>query len=218
MTNHVHPESRSTKPTRKRAGVPRRLRALARDMLIVFVGVWLALVAEGWRDRRAAERRTESLVRAIRADFADLTGWYAQWRASIASDLTAWERAQTAGQQPPMYYVRIPGAEQGALIGWQIALASGALEVLDPGLVFELGRAARELEGVGMRFARYMAMTETIVFPQLARGTDPFYQNGVLKPEYAAHIALLKELLSEFDEKMGWLKSLDARLAELVVQ
>jgi hypothetical protein len=193
--------------------VPGRLRSWGRELLVVFVGVWLALAAETWRERRAADRRADSIVRAIRADLADLTDWYDRWRDSIGSELAVWETEQRAGRQPPLYYVRIPGSEQGELIGWQVALASGALDVLDPELVFELGRVSREIDGVGERFARYMSLTEVLVFPRMGTDAAAFYHNGALKPEYAAHIMLLKELLREMDEKVFWLKRLDARIA-----
>lgn len=207
----VQSEHNSRRPSR-------RILRHAREFAVVFVGVWLALAAEAWRDRRAAARRTNNIVRAIQADIHDLTTWYGQWRDSVGSELQAWENARAAGEDLIPYYVRIPGSEQGDLIGWQVALASSALDVLDPELLFELGRVSREWDGVGERFARYMSLTEILVFPQLAKGSTGFYDpdTGELKPEFVAHVTLLKELLHEMDQKVAWIQRLDVRISKTV--
>lgn len=205
--------------TRARDGrVSSRVRLLALELVIVFVGVWAALAAEAWRDRREQDRRAVRITSAIQADLEDLTTWYRTWRDSVGAEYETWRSARAAGERLPPYYIRIPGSERGGLIGWQVALASNALDVLEPELVFEIGRVSRELDGKGERFARYMALTEVLVFPQLSKTPEEFYEprTSNLKPEYAAHMKLLDEVLMEMDIGMRWAAELSHRLSESV--
>lgn len=68
--------------------------------------------------------------------------------------------------------VRVPGSEISSKAAWEAALASDVLKVLDPALVRALGNYYSERAGIGLRFARYMAQTESMVYP-LLRGMSP---------------------------------------------
>lgn len=212
--------SRSASSADVRApGIRRKIlrnRRLLLEVVIVFVGVWAALAAESWRDRREQARRTERIVAAIQTDARDLTTWYAAWRDTVTRDFGAWQNDRASGKLVVPFYVRWVGAERGALIGWQVALASDALDVLDPELLWDLGRVSRELDGVGERLARYMSLTEVVILPQLPRGPEIFYDmpSKTLKPEYAAHVQLFEEVLSELDLKFQMLADMDRRIGE----
>lgn len=209
------------------------------ELVIVFVGVWAALWAEGRREAADAHAQALEVAEAIAAEVVHLDTWYIGWRDTVATEYEHWKEDYAAGKQPPLYYFRLPGAEAGPTVGWQAALAAEAWRVFDPALVFEIANAYHEWNGIGARVARYMASTEDLVFPvspptvsaafldvgradRYSRGRpedgSSYYdsRNGRLRPEFEANLVLMEEVLAEFDDKMARLRRMRMTLDSAV--
>ncbi|RZJ37438.1 MAG: hypothetical protein EON87_22225 [Brevundimonas sp.] len=91
-------------------------------------------------------------------------------------------------------------------------MATGAARSLKPDLFFDLALFYTRQESFGERYVRYNDFTEQWVF---AAGADPaiFYDaDGVLKPEFAAHIDRLRDLMVVNDALSVDARRLKARL------
>ena len=218
-----------------RPPIPAATGRLAFELLIVFVGVWAALWMDNRREERDRQERALAIAEAMITEIDSLNGWFRGWRDTISMDYAAWKEEVARGERPPMFYFRMPGAEHPPKIGWDAGMVAGLLEVFDPGMVFDVGNFYHENSDIGDRVARYHASTEALVFHQAAGDPPSPYLDGPrrepvvvqgslgiitieepLKPEFAANLALMEEVLSELDHKFGWGQRVRPRLVAAV--
>lgn len=192
--------------------LPHFLGKTAFELLVVAIGVWAALLAENWREDRERRERAIEVASAISAEITHLNTWYSNWRKGIDEGYAAWQRSYAAGERPPMFYFRFPGAESTPTVGWQVAVESDVFQVFGAPLLFEIGNDYHEWSGIGARTARYMAATEQLVFPVEAGSQGWYDASGRLRPEFAAHLRLMEELLSEWDSKFATMLELRAKV------
>jgi len=204
-------------------GLPGATGRLAFELLIVFVGVWAALWMDNRREERDRQERALAIAEAMITEIDSLNGWFRGWRDTIDMNYAAWKERVARGERPPMFYFRMPGAEHPPKIGWDAGMAAGLLEVFDPGMVFDVGNFYHEWNDMGDRVARYHASTETLVFRQAAGDPSTAYLDDPrrepvvvqgsrstitieepLRPEFAANLALMEEVLSELCDKFEW--------------
>ena len=175
-------------------------RSIARvgfELFIVFIGVWAALLAENWRERREEDRAAVAVLEAALAQLRDATEWGTKWRDSVQVEYGKWKERRSQGEVIPPFFVRIPGSESppAGIFG----AASNLPDALGPVVVTEMSNRANELEGVGRRNSRYMESTERTVFPLLAADPKVFYDSasGDLLPQFQGQLLLMEEFLAE---------------------
>ena len=90
------------------------------------------------------------------------------------------------------------------------------IEVASAQLFFDLSLFYTRQESLGERYVRYVAMAERDIYPL---GTDQvgIYdpQTGKLKPQYAAFVDRLRELVAGYKKLDGQAKELKVRLQAL---
>ena len=169
------------------------------ELFIVFVGVWAALLAENWRERREEDRAAVAVMEAALAQLRGATEWGTRWRDSVRAEYAIWKERRSQGELLPPFFVRIPGSESppAGIFG----AASNLPDALGPAVVTEMSNRANELEGVGRRNSRYMESTERTVFPLLAADPKVFYDSasGELLPEFQGQLFLMEEFLAEME-------------------
>lgn len=199
----------------QRSGIASMAFRYGGELVIVFVGVYAAFWVENWRDQRVGEERTRQVVETLRQDLADQVSVGELFTGTIESELADWEAAWQRGEKPPPYVFRIDRSETSPKSTWEAVSRSEIVELLDPGLVFDLGFFYAEYEGVGRKFMRYSAFVDAEVMPGLKRGNEWFYDTatGNLKPEFAANMDRLREFLKDTHEMTTWARCLSNRLA-----
>jgi len=195
---------------------------IAFELLIVFFGVWGALWAERRReeaaDREQAIRIAEGMVTSL--DTVAIS-WELPFIEEQRQALASWQEAYERGDRPMPFYFRIPGGERGAAEIWDAAVSAGLLDVLDPGLVADLGNFYRENDGVAIRLSRYHARTEELIYPGLGEGVEWYYKpnSPQLKPEFEGFMLQTEEVLHEWAVRSApavkWRDTLLAVIEEL---
>jgi hypothetical protein len=68
---------------------------------------------------------------------------------------------------------------------WEATLQSGALELFDIPTVYSLSQFYNELNAGFEQLAQLRALSESVLIPNLERGSSEFYQaDGTLRPKY----------------------------------
>jgi len=174
---------------------------IAFELLIVFFGVWGALWAESRRDAAQDQERAIQIAEGIvtNLDTVAIT-WALPFIAEQQEALARWQVAYERGDRPMPFFFRIPGGERGNAEIWDAAISAGLLDVLDPGLVSDLGNFYRENDGVAIRLSRYQARTEELIYPGLQEGVEWYYKTNSprLKPEFEGFMLQTEEVLQEW--------------------
>jgi hypothetical protein len=191
-------------------------RRLVGELIVVFMGVSAAVFVDNYREEQQMTRRARLLTQALHEDISTFGEDAARYVAAIREGLAEWSRQNEAGRRPAPFVLRVPGAEAPPSDVWQVAMQSGAGDVLDPQVVIELSRFYNEIAGETTKYQRYTAFTEQRVWPLLAAGdTAAFYDSrtGKLKPEFLTHRWQLEELATDLEAQGSWARSLAAKLA-----
>lgn len=184
------------------------LSKIALELFIVFVGVSAAFAVENYRDARNEDMRREAVYRALDRELkqmAETVGPVLQ--RQMTEQLAAWDRAVAKGEQPLPPAFQLPGAERPPTGVWQAASATGAIELIEPDLMFELARFYIRADSAGDLYQRYASAAQTDVWPHLAEGPSAFWEpDGKLRYAIAAHVQRLRD----FRDRQGKL-SLQAK-------
>lgn len=177
-----------------------RARALSAltQLTLIFVGVTLAFVFEGWRkqlDEAAEVRQTiDGLITEL-GHYENHGGALAQ---RMEQSVEAWRAEDRAGRQAALDLYRIPGAPYPPAAAWNSAVSSGVANKLDPALRLELGFYYSEMVGIHANYSRLIAFHEHEVMPRVLQGAAVFYgPDGKLKPEFRVHLALYEEFVAD---------------------
>jgi hypothetical protein len=169
------------------------------ELFIVFVGVWGALLAENWREKREEDRAAVAVIEAALTHIRVTWDWWDMWRDSVQAEYADWEAQRAQGEVIQPFFLRIPGGESPAI--GIFGAASNLPDALGSPVVSEMVGLANEMEGVGIRMARYMELTERTVFQRSASDPSVFYDpvSGDLLPEYQGQLVLMEEVMGEWD-------------------
>ena len=169
------------------------------ELFIVFVGVWAALLAENWRERREEDRAAVAVLEAALAQLRQMDDWTTTWCDSVRAEYSNWKVLRSEGGVIPLFHMRIPGSEYP--VRDMFGAASNLPDALGPSVVSRMVSRANDMEGVGRRVARYMESTERVVFPLRAADPSVFYDraSGDLLPEYQGQLLLMEEVLAEME-------------------
>ena len=165
------------------------------ELFIVFIGVWAALLAENWRERREEERAAVAVLEAALTQLRESSEWEIRWSDSVQAEYARWKERRSEGEVIPPFFMRIPGSESPTV--GIFGAASNLADALGPEVVSRMGSRANEMEGVGRRNSRYMESTEQMVFPLLAADPSVFYDSasGDLLPRFQGQLLLMEETL-----------------------
>jgi hypothetical protein len=186
------------------------------ELLIVALGVLLAIEASNWSESRDAARRSNQAVAVLRQDLRDGIRYEARAGAEVDAGLAAFDAARERGQRPAPYFFRIPGSDTPPNTAWQSTLQTGVADLIDPGLLFNLGFFYSERQGIGARYSHYARFVEDQVLPWMDDPTHFYSASGTLKPEYAANVNRLREWRYFISVTVKTAHCLDGRLAHPV--
>lgn len=186
---------------------------VAVELLIVVLGVFLGLQVNNWNEARVAEQRREQIVAALITDLKDGVGAQQGFVTTIQNGLAEWTADFKAGKLPPPYFLRIDGSDTAPKT-WESLQQMQLTDMLDPTTIFDLGFYYSELDGVGVKYVRYVTFVESEILPKLKRDSSAFYtaDHSTLLPEYEANMDRLKDYGDESERLSDWAKCLIFRL------
>jgi len=167
---------------------------LAFELLVVFIGVTSAFWLEGWRQE---QQRIED-ARAVYSAIADEIRLPAEtagpaFQAEALQRLADWKARRAKGERPDLVYLAIDGAPRPPTGVWDAAVASGAIKLTDPHMMFCLARFYNRLKSVGDAFVKYDDFNAAEVMPYLGRPEAFYDSRGELKPQYEAQVQRLEK-------------------------
>ena len=183
----------------RRFASPERRRSwkwLFAELLIVFLGVYAAVIADSWRERRVLAAQTDRIVTSIYESLQDLERHDRIQGAAIDTMLRRFESDLRAGRRPIPVVYREPGGERPPHSRfWDALVAAGGAQILPPELLFQLANFVNNMDSFGERYVRYAEFAESEVLPLVPGGAAGFYaSDGTLRPEFASHVERLREL------------------------
>lgn len=167
------------------------------EIIIIFIGVTAAFALEAARQERADAAYRDGMIAAMIPTFNDFESHSRLFQQETGSKIAAFDAALARGEQPKLPIYREPGGERPPSRAWDGIVATGVSRALPPELYYELSRFYTRQESFGERYVRYAQMTEQQVLslgPEQRGIYDP--ASGELKPEYAAYVDRLRDLVA----------------------
>ena len=166
------------------------------EIAIIFIGVTAAFALEGARQDREEAAYRNGMIAALIPTFNDFERHSRTFQQEVGAKIAAFDAALARGEQPRLPIYREPGGERPPTRAWDGIVATGVSRALPPDLYYELSRFYSRQELFGERYVRYAQMTEQRVLslgPEQRGIYDP--ASGKLKPEYAAYVDRLRDLI-----------------------
>ena len=161
---------------------PRILR-LGLELVVVFAGVYAAFALSEYQHRRDAVERSQQLQAALIREIKDITSNTRHVAETLPTQLATFDSAVAAGGRPALEPWIEPIRVDTHM--WEASLQSGALDLFDVSIVYEISRFYNELNAGFEQLAQLRALSETVLIPNLGRGADEFYDaGGRLRPKY----------------------------------
>jgi hypothetical protein len=182
------------------------------ELVIVVLGVFIGLQANNWNEARLERQRVAVLVEAVRADLHDEDQVKVKFSQQVAEGLAAFDAARARGERPPPFFLRISGSDTPPKFVFAAAMQAGLADLIDPGLMFDLGFYYSERDGIGVKYTRYAEFVESQILPRLGDPASFYDQAGALKPEFAQNMDRLREWLDYSNALVGSSKCLQRRL------
>jgi type II secretory pathway pseudopilin PulG len=153
------------------------------ELLVVFIGVYAAFALSRYEARRDATERRRQLQNALVHEIKDLTSNTRRVAQQLPVQLAQFDSAVRTGTRPPLQPWIEPVRVQTHM--WEATLQSGALELFDIPTVHSLSQFYNELNAGFEQLAQLRALSESVLIPNLERGSSEFYQSdGKLRPKY----------------------------------
>jgi hypothetical protein len=183
----------------------RGLARLLLELIIVFAGVYLAFLFNGYQaSRQRAVRRAQ--LRAALASEIDVFSQSADRFAPILDSLQArWDSAYTAGACPEPLAVPSGGVDMPPRGIWQAVLASDPLSTLDVATMQSVSSFYNALDVLIEKYNRLRTFYEASIIPHSDDSAGGYCRRGstVLRPEYRAYMNRFRDFLNLFKELQG---------------
>ena len=170
------------------------------ELFVVVLGVMLGIAASRWSAEREEREYHSQMVIALDETLKVYVESGDGIHKRISSILDVYARRVAAGERPPPPYWRLNKLERPPTLAWDAMVATGIARSLKPELVFQIARFFSRGDGLGDRYQRYNAFTESDVLPYLAQPQRFYGADGKLLPNYAAHVDRLSEMRDVSDE------------------
>ena len=167
------------------------------EIAIIFIGVTAAFALESERQQREETAYRKEMIAALIPTFDDFERHSRSFQQETGVKIAAFDAALARREQPKLPIYREPGGERPPTRAWDGIVATGVSKALPPELYYELSRFYSRQESFGERYVRYAQATEERVL-SLGPGQQGIYDpaSGKLKPEYAASVDRLRDLIA----------------------
>lgn len=174
------------------------------ELLVVFIGVYAAFALSQYDARRKSAERRDQLQDALVREIKDLTSNTRRVAQQLPIELAQFDSAVRVGGHPALRPWIEPVRVQTHM--WEATLQSGALDLFDVPTVYRLSQFYNELNAGFEQLAQLRSLSESVLIPNLERGSGEFYERGgrALRPKY-----------QWYRDGLGHLAGLAAKITEL---
>lgn len=194
-------------PTKRRAGW------LAAELLVVFAGVTLAFLLEGYRAERAVEERRAEIVSAVVEELRGIAQGASQAETEAEAALETYRDSATSRPVAPR---PISPFLPFRPYVWNAALESGAIEALDADQMLALSRLYARVDELRRTVDRAAAYSRDFIVPRLDEPAAAFYRDDGqrLRPRYGWYVEYFERVRSE----AAWIQARADSLAGVLVE
>jgi len=178
----------------------RKISRIFFELLIVFFGVLFAFLASDWSSKNSQKQRFEKTISVLQREITDFITYSPGPIKAMEDSLDQFRESFVAGENPRPGYYREPRASGAPTAAWDALLASGAYELLDPVIFYDMTIYYNRVISANDKFKRYMIKCEEWILPRLDYKTEVFYDGSELKGEYNMLILMLDEIIMELKE------------------
>jgi hypothetical protein len=184
----------TTSPLDERAAATRRtLTTIALEIGIGFVGVYAAFALAAWHERRELAERRRQIHLALIEEIRDIKRGTGGAAKGVGSWIAQFDSATGAGGSPPLQPVL--ATERFDTHVWNATQQSGGLLLLDVKTYVRLSAYYNQLARGFDELQRLRERSESVLLPNLDRGSDEFYSvPGRIRPKYAWYPTGMKSL------------------------
>jgi len=167
------------------------------ELLIVFLGVSGAALADDWRQQRNEREQTRMLTANVVRTLDGLIRHDQEVRTPFQRQIELFEAAQKRGARPAYVFLFRRGARGVPTVGWDILIGAGGANRLRPDMMYDLGMFFATLGSLADQYSRYAEFLEEQVLPR-TEDNGHFYVEGSnrLKPVYAQNLDRLRDILA----------------------
>ena len=211
FTNHT--PAAAVPPRRSHARLA--YRRLGAELVVVFIGVFGAFMADNYRERLAETEQRRLLIEALSQSLLDAEVHGQEIDASMTRMLDDFAASQTAGDRPAPPVYRESGAERPPVKAWDAVISAGGARLIDPPLMFELALFYNRFESFGEKYQRYLAFSEARVLPRLHGPPAVFYEpdTAQLRGEYREFVNRLADIRDLDRALVGQARELRSKLS-----
>src|SRR5687768_10217875 len=130
------------------------------ELLIVFLGVFGATIADDWRQRRDDRAQTRMLTANVIRTLDGLIRHDKEVRSPVQRQVEAFDAAQKRGERPAYVYLFRRGARGVPTVGWDILIGAGGANRLPPDTMYDLGMYFATLGSLADQYSRYAQFLE----------------------------------------------------------
>lgn len=165
------------------------------ELLVVFVGVYAAAMLAQRQERLAEVERRDALRLALAEELGQIAG-VAQQMSGELDELEAYAATIRSEARPSLratqsYLPFTPSV-------WEAALASGGIELLDPGLVVRLSGFYGRMDALVRLGEQRGDLIRTVLLPNLDAPPSEYYDaDGQLRPKYSWYLFHLDRTIQE---------------------
>lgn len=171
---------------------------LALEMLIVFLGVYLAFLFNAHGERTKTKTRQAQLLRGLYTEI-DFFLAGALRRSPLMNDaFAAWNQNLAAGTyQTPPYFV-MKGDDLPTSSMWQVVMYFDGIQLLDVPIMFELSKYYNSFDIMLSKYLKLIDFAEAEIIPYADTPSKFYKTDGALTSKYAAYTDRYADFLSLF--------------------
>lgn len=168
------------------------------ELVIVFVGVYLAFLVNEYGTRREQEARRAQLRAALASEISVFIEGATPLVPALDSLFAGWDSAYAAGSRPMPLRVPTGGIDMPPRGMWQAVIASDPLATLDVATMQSVSDFYNGLDVVIEKYDRLRAFDEASIIPRADDGAPAFYEGGSteLRPEYRAYMSRFRDVVN----------------------
>jgi hypothetical protein len=164
------------------------------ELLVVFVGVFLGLLANDMAQRRDQARRNEQVYRGLAREISVFVNAVPGVIAFADSLMDDWHRRHAAGERPVPMAFRLEGIDAPPRGMWDAVLATGAIATGDVDLVASVSEYYNTVENAVSKYEAVKAFGDREILP-FFETPDHFYSpDGTLRPVYRQYMHNLADM------------------------
>jgi hypothetical protein len=196
----------------------RRIGWLTAECLVVFIGVYLAFLLEGYRTAQQNEQKQQQIYSALYTIFdgitADLENADSFQRDFAEPFLEAYENGEMPRPRP------LPFAGSGfSTDSWSAMLEVGGINLLDVKFILRIEEFYAGARFVDKTLSNYNSLSNQILLPNAEAELETFYntETGLIRPQFSWYIEFMRsfpnsienldegagEILTALEEKMN---------------